>query len=438
VAKPVDVDADVFRCAAIEQALAGLGTQALSPANVQEFLWPLFRRVCNRREQDPHPAIYLANHSLGRPLDQMALDVQEALDLWYDQMDGAWSAPRGWLAASNFFRAQIAELIGAASYRQIVPKVSAGQGLRAVLNALSDHGHVPAVLATRGEFDSCDVILKTYAAKGRANVRWVEPSVREGIDHYGVADLTARLDADVDLILCSQVLFATGQVLADLPRLVQAAHDCGAMVIVDTYHSAGVLPLNWEGTGPYALGGADFVLGGSYKYTRGGPGACWLAIHDRHLHEPRLKTLDTGWFAKAEPFRYERPDPPLLGDAGDGWLESTPAVLSAYQARSGLQLVLGLGVARLNVYNREQQQQMEAIFADQGVPLFAWPDSIEQGAFALFPHRHASDLAARLQASGLNVDARNGWVRFGPDLLTTTTEMVQASQILRRVLDAWS
>ncbi|MBL8891682.1 MAG: aminotransferase class V-fold PLP-dependent enzyme [Planctomycetaceae bacterium] len=428
----------------IHHAVGKLGSGPLTEAQLSQHVWPLFSRVLQRSRIAPtppvmrEPEIYLANHSLGRPLDQMALDVHEALDLWFEHLDGAWSHPRGWLAASCYFREQVAALLGASSYQSIVPKSSAGQGLRAVLNSLSDQGHVPTVVATRGEFDSCDVILKTYAQKGRAKVRWIEPDYRAPIEFYSVKSLKAALDQHVDLVLCSQVLFATGQVLDDIPELVKSAHQVGAKVIVDTYHSFGVLPLEWEGMGRYGLGGADFLIGGSYKYARGGPGACWLAIHPRHLESnqtpSRLTTLDTGWFAKEQPFAYLRPDPPIMAAGGDAWLESTPPVLTAYQANSGLQLLRELGVDRLREYNLQQQQSLCAMMRLLGIAMYEPKDWESRGAFALLPHPQAAELSQRLLQHGLNTDARNGSVRFGPDLLTTQAELEKATEIVRQVL----
>jgi kynureninase len=429
---------------AITRAVGNIGAEALTEANLSQHLWPLFERVrrrsiANPSEPDASGAeIYLANHSLGRPLDQVALDIQRAVELWYEHLDGAWSHPQGWMAAIQYFRQQVAELLGATTYQSIVPKTSAGQGLRAVLNSLSDHGHVPTVVATRGEFDSCDVILKTYAQKGRAQVRWVEPETREPIEVYSIEGLVKALDSRVDLVLCSQVMFATGQVMEGLPKLVAAAHDVGAKVMVDTYHSFGVLPLNWEGTDRYALGGADFLIGGSYKYARGGPGACWLAIHPRQFESGdqtvRLSTLDTGWFAKHDPFAYQRPDPPHMADAGDGWMESTPPILTAYQANSGLQLLRELGVERIRQYSLEQQQTLCSAMKSVGVTLYEVDDWRTRGAFSLLPHPQAAPLSRRLLQMGLNTDARNGCVRFGPDLLTTNMELEAATRIVRRAV----
>ena len=105
-------------------------------------------------------------------------------------------------------------------------------------------------------------------------------------------------------------------------------------MLLDVYHSLGVLPVDVRRLD------VDFAVGGSYKYLRGGPGACFLYLAPRHL-DGRLRTLDIGWFAKRDPFAYRRPDPPELAEGGDAFLESTPPVLTLYQARAGQLLDAG-------------------------------------------------------------------------------------------------
>src|SRR5882672_6580075 len=122
---------------------------------LQANIWPRFSRVLGRSE------IYLANHSLGRPPDRMADDVQGAIDAWYRDLDGAWDF---WLAARDKWRALTAKLVGAPRADCIIPKTSAGQGLRAVLNALPGKARVAT---SDGEFDSIDFILRVYRQQGR-------------------------------------------------------------------------------------------------------------------------------------------------------------------------------------------------------------------------------------------------------------------------------
>ena len=81
----------------------------------------------------------------------------------------AWTE---WLTEMAMFRSRVATLIHAQGPHCIVPKASAGQGLRAVLNC---HDEQLRVIATRNEFSSIDLILKAYAARGRIRIDWVKP-----------------------------------------------------------------------------------------------------------------------------------------------------------------------------------------------------------------------------------------------------------------------
>src|SRR6266568_2329002 len=149
----------------ISTAVAALGTEPLVEAAIAHHVAPLFSRVLARNASE----IYLANHSLGRPLDATADDVAEALSAWERELGNAWDA---WFAEMDAYRARLAQLLDVTRPDCIVPKNSAGQGLRAILNT---YDASPRVVATRGEFDSIDIILRQYARRGRIALRFVEP-----------------------------------------------------------------------------------------------------------------------------------------------------------------------------------------------------------------------------------------------------------------------
>lgn len=399
-------------------------TAPLTESWLQENVFPKFSRVLSalkRRDE-----IYLANHSLGRPPDRTAQDVAEALALWYDRLDGAWG-PGGWPDGERRFLDLTAKLVGAAP-AGMVSKTSVGQGLRAVLNALPT-GRPLQIVATRGEFDSTDFILRTYAEKGRAQVRWVEPeSDADGIPVLSAADIRATLRPGDDLLLVSHVFFGTGQVLDGLEELLARARELGIRTVLDTYHSAGVLPMSLDVLDP------DVALGGSYKYVRGGPGACWMWLSPRVLADPSLTTLDTGWFAKRDPFAYARPEPPQRGDGANAWRESTPPILAAYQALAGLEVALEVGVARQRAYLLETMDRIRDSLAVAGLTPHRPQDPTRFGGYVLVPHRDPAALTAKLREVGVNVDARGPFVRFGPDILTTSDEIAELPKRVRRVL----
>ena len=410
-------------------AAASLGEAPWDDERVRTHVAPLFSR-----HRAAHAGrAYLANHSLGRPLDATADDVREGLDAWYAAMGEAWDA---WEAEMNAHRARLAALLGAPRADTVVPKASAGQGLRAVLGS---YDRPPRVVSTRGEFDSIDVILREWARRGRLALALVEPRPPEAgasgerrLPRYDAADLLAAIEPGTDLVVVSEVMFQTGERIAALPEIVARAHACGAKVLVDVYHSLGVLPVD------VAASNVDFAVGGSYKYLRGGPGACFLYVAPRWL-DAGLRTLDTGWFAKERPFAYLRPDPPAFARGGDGWLESTPSVLAPFQARAGQRLALALGVARLREDSLAKQAALVHALAERGVAAVGGTPS--RGAFVVVPFDRepdgfASRVADRLAARGVVADARGAYLRLCPDVLTGHDEVAHAAAEVAAVASA--
>ena len=385
----------------------------LSEENLRREAWPLFSRILQRSAK----SIYLANHSLGRPLDRTAADIASGVDAWYSGMNDAWGP---WMEARDKFRSLTAQLINAPRADCIVPKTAAGQGLRAVLNALPGK---PRVVSTEGEFDSLDFILRVYRDKGRIDLNLVPPR-KDG--RFYAEDIARAMSGGADLLVVSSVMFRTGQVLGALPGLVAQAHEAGAKALIDVYHGAGVIPTDVQSMD------ADFAVGGSYKYLRGGPGACWLYVRPDHLDT--LRTLDTGWFAKKDVFSYQRPEPPAFAPGGEGWNESTPPVLAPYQSLAGLEFTLAIEVGRLRAYSLAQQGRLQKLLAAEGIETEG--GSEDRGAFLIVRHERAGDLASAMDARGVHVDARGEYLRLCPDILNPDAELEAAARHLGDALRA--
>src|SRR5260370_21681204 len=130
----------------LAEAVAAMGSGALTEEALRRHVFPLFSRTLAA------PGIYLANHSLGRPLDQTEDDLREGFHLWQTKLGNAWDEGH---EEQQRHRGRIAQLIGAPRPDCIVPKSSARHGLRTVLNALPGK---PRVLSTSAAFDSVDFI----------------------------------------------------------------------------------------------------------------------------------------------------------------------------------------------------------------------------------------------------------------------------------------
>lgn len=417
---PRDPAGDVFSAVA-----AALGPPPWADDAVRAHVAPRF----SRHRAAYRDRVYLANHSLGRPLDATAHDLREGLDAWIAGLGDAWDA---WEAENRAYRARAAAILGAARGDTIVPKTSAGAGLRAVLSTFDAP---PRVVSTHGEFDSLDLILREWARRGRLSLMQVAPRApvagtrdHRALEHYDTDDLVAAIVPGTDLVVVSDVMFQTGQRVDRLDEVVARAHAVGAKVLVDVYHSAGVVPLDVDASG------VDFAVGGAYKYLRGGPGACYLYVAPRWL-DAGLRTLDTGWFAKDRPFDYRRPDPPDFARGGDGWLESTPPVLTMYQARAGQRFALALRAAALREDSLARQRDLVARLDAAGIA--AVGGTTARGAFVVVPFAgdgRAARVAGDLARRGIDTDARGACLRLCPDLLTSTDDLARAVEELASIV----
>jgi kynureninase len=126
-------------------------------------------------------------------------------------------------------------------------------------------------------------------------------------------DLTVRtdrmleaIDESTAVVAFSHVLFRTSYIM-DADAIVRRAREVGATTILDTYQSAGIIPVDVGSIG------ADFAVGGCLKWLCGGPGAAfvWADPQVRRCLEPKL----TGWMAHQAPFAFA-PDLVRRDDAG--------------------------------------------------------------------------------------------------------------------------
>jgi kynureninase len=400
----------------IAAAVAKLGIGPLTEAAVSQHIRPLFSQTLARDR------IYLANHTLGRPLDQMHADLSQGAQLWSDALRDAWEP---WLAEEANYRSALAGMLGLERPDCLVPKVSAGGALRAVLNTLPQGA---TVVTTTGEFASVSVVLAQYAALGRLRVVLAAPAP-EGTHTAESVNEAMRREPSLRLVVVSHVFYSDAQVFQNLATLAAACRAHGAQLLVDCYHSFGVLPVDMP-----ALG-CDYLIGGCYKYLRGGPGAAFLALAP-HVADGALRPLDTGWFAQEAAAgtntgpRHE--DGPALRAGGDAWLEGTPPVLTYYQARSGLAFTHAVGVERLRAYSLGQLQGLRALLGERGIATHG--GDAAHGAFLTIATPDPAEVVRQLAQKRIAVDARDGQLRVCPDCLTTGDELEQFADAIASCL----
>jgi kynureninase len=153
------------------------------------------------------------------------------------------------------------------------------------------------------------------------------------------ADDVARacVGREVSLVCLSHVAYRSGA-LADVRTISDAAHDAGALVLLDVSHSAGVAPIELEAAG------VDLAVGCTYKYLNAGPGSPAF-LYVRAELQDELRSPIWGWFGQREQFAMGPAYDPVSGIGR--FLAGTPPILGLAAVEVGAELVRDAGIEAL-------------------------------------------------------------------------------------------
>jgi kynureninase len=189
----------------------------------------------------------------------------------------------------------------------------------------------------------------------------------------------------------------------------------GALVLLDTYQSAGTVPIDVEQLG------VDLLVGGSVKWLLGGPGTGYLYARPEVAAAlaPRL----VGWFGHEAPFAF-RPSPIAFAEGAGRFVTGTPNVAAHVMAAEGYRIVAEAGVEAIRAKSQRQVARLIEGFTAQGAVLRGPADPARRGGSVVVDFDGAEQATETLIARGYTCDYRPGaGLRLGPHLYTTDDEI---------------
>lgn len=284
------------------------------------------------------------------------------------------------------------------------------------------------ILTTDSEFHSLTRQLARSEEEGLVVTRVPAEPGEELVDR-----MVSHLRADrPNLLALSQVFFTNGRVVEALPTLLGAAAEASVPVLVDAYHSFGVLNIRAE-----EWPGSVFVTSGGYKYAQCGEGVCFLLLPSE---ASRLRPAYTGWMAdfaglenRGETVRY--------GPGGQRFFGATFDPTPWYRSVHVFRWMDRVGLIP-PVLERAAQIRTERIIAiyDQlglnarGLHLASPRENHARGGFVAFSHPEAPTLSRALRENGVHTDARGDILRLGPAPYTSSDEIDRGLAALNRLL----
>lgn len=351
--------------------------------------------------------VYLISHSLGAMPARVRDRLSEYADVWTTRSIRAWE--EGWWELPITVGNLVGRIIGAGDGEITMhPNVSICQSI--VASCFDWSGRRNKIVSAYLDFPSNRYI---HGELRRLGARVVNVASDDGIT-IPLDRMLAAIDDETLLVSVSHVIFKSSYV-QDLAAITRRAHDAGAKVVADLYHSAGCLPVNVRELG------VDFATGGSVKWLCGGPGAGYLYVR-RDLW-PSLQPRVTGWMAHREPFAF---DPGPMDFARDAFrfLNGTPNIPGLYAARAGYEIIADIGVESIRAKSIRQTSLLIELAEGAGFPVKSPKKASERGGTVTIEVPNGGEVTRELLRRDYLVDYRPGaGIRIAPHFYTKDEEL---------------
>ncbi|HTL94466.1 MAG TPA: aminotransferase class V-fold PLP-dependent enzyme [Gemmatimonadaceae bacterium] len=366
---------------------------------------------------------YLVSNSLGAMPRAVPERLAEYADAWNRRGVRAWAD--GWWAMPLTVGDEIAPLLGAGPGEvAMFPNVTLAQA--AVLSAVDYTPPRDTIVMTGLDFPSVRYVYDELAARLGARIVTVPSDDGIGID---TARVIEAIDERTRIVAVSHVLFRSAYIM-DADAICRRAHDAGALVSLDAFHSVGVMPVDVRASG------VDFLTGGVLKWLCGGPGGAFLYVAPRvrETLEPAL----TGWQAHARPFAFE--NEMEYGHGAGRWLNGTPVIPALYAAIEGPRIVRKAGIEAIRAKSLRQTARLVSLADAHGWPVNAPRDPDRRGGTVAFDVPNGYEVAQALLARDILVDYRpEAGIRVAPHFYTDDREIDAAVEAMASILEtgAW-
>jgi len=360
--------------------------------------------------------IPMNNCSQAPQTDMTRAAAERYLDSW-NRSGMDWDA---WMAEVALAKNAFAKLIGAApSDVAVFGSVSAAAS--AVASALDLDGDRQRIVVSGMEFPGVAHVWLAQRRRGAQVCR--VPVHNEGIDPR---DYDALINENTALVSACHGWYVNGFV-QDVARIAARANAAGALSFVDAYQTLGAVPVNVRDLG------VDFLTTGTLKFLMGVPGIAFMYVRPEIVES--LHPTATGWFGRVDPFAFDAQTLDWAPNASR-FDAGTPAVVNAYIARAGMEIIDDVNPARIRAWHEVLARRMIDGGRARGLALHGTDDVSHKTATTAFvvPDSHAVEAAMR--ARGVLPSARGEVIRLAPHFYTTLDDVDCALDTLADVIRA--
>jgi len=364
-------------------------------------------------------SVYLISHSLGAMPKETFSRLTNYAETWATRGVRAWA--EGWWDMPVTTGNEVTRIIGAEPGSVVMHQnVSICQSL--ILSCFEPTPKRNKIVYSELNFPSVMYVYEAHARNDKLRIETVKSD--DGIT-IPLERFLEAIDEETLLVPFSHVLFRSG-FLQNAKAITERAHEVGAMVVLDTYQSAGTVPFSVKELN------VDFATGGSVKWLCGGPGAGYLYVRP-DLHQ-KLQPKTTGWMAHEAPFAFDTELRYAPGIAR--FLHGSPAIPALYAAQSGYRIINEIGVDRIREKSVRQTTRLIELAKEAGFRVTSPKDAADRGGTVTVGHEDAAAITRELIRREFIVDFRPGaGVRISPHFYTSDEELELVVREMKDIRD---
>ncbi len=280
------------------------------------------------------------------------------------------------------------------------------------------------IVTTALQFPSVMYVVERWCDQNGVRLEVVPVDDGIGADQQQILD---AIDEHTLAVSISHVEFKSA-FINDAAAIAGRCRDVGALLLLDVFQSAGVVPIHAQEWG------VDAAVGGCLKFLCGGPGNVFLYVDPAVA--PHLEPALTGWMAHQAPFAFEPAPTRLRDEPAWRFLNGTPQIACLYAARPGLEIHNEIGIPAI----REKSKRMTALLFEgatkRGFSICASDDPERRGGTVAVDLPHGELVAKELNDRDIVVDYRPGaGIRIAPHFYNTEDECRKALESIDEILE---
>jgi selenocysteine lyase/cysteine desulfurase len=275
---------------------------------------------------------------------------------------------------------------------------------------------------------STDIVFPSTLYPWARVSRRTNCEIRLAKGHHGYAnpyEMIQLIDRNTAVVCISHVEFGTGQKY-DLSGLADAAHEVGALLVVDATQSAGMLPIDARSSN------VDVLVTGAYKWLCGPFGVALM-----YLSPPLQKTLDpglVGWRSHQDMWDHQA-DRLEFPDTAQRFEFSTMAYGCVLGLTRSIEYLLQVGIDQIFTYTRHLADSLREGLEARGF-ITVSPESDEERTAILagrFPGKDEADVVRYLNEHQVVASKRKEYIRFSPHLYNTSDDISRTLELIERM-----